>query len=459
MALPQNIFLPFATKVKMFSFILDGDRMSIRIADLHEAYASASQEDRVAMANLGAVCWGAVKSELFSHWETAMSADESVKADTWRKEGAAAMLESVKTRLAMADTLSMRLATAEATVSQLKADMEAEAAKRAEALVAAARQDFLAAKAMEFADMKADLAAAEAKGEMMDMVKKNQSALDFKIQTLEAELDKYRAASATKSSHALGKIGEKELFEMLNKYVLPSFPYAKLRDMTSIGHVADFHLWVSGPTNKRTKILLDSKKYTTPVQTGEIEKLYKDVDGDDEADAGLMVSLDSAIYTKLQFQIAKTKKGKPCMFISFEKLDDGIRQEVLCWAVRVLIEVVALDGKDEQDIMIEDLRLFLAEMDASVSDLDSCLKTCKTLHDTISDSKGRMMMRINTYRVRCGISVSSHGEVITHAASSSTRCSAKNGSGEQCKSRSVAKKDLCARHVAMVAEGKMVVRA
>jgi hypothetical protein len=433
--------------------------MSIRIADLHESYGSASKEDRIAMANLGAVCWNAAKSELFSHWETAMTADESVKADTWRKEGAASMLESVKTRLALADTLSMRLASAEATMAQLQADMEAEAAKRAEALVAAARQDFQAAKAIEFADMKALIAAAEAKEEAMNMVKDNQAALNFKIKTLEAELEKLRAASTTKSSHALGKIGEVELFEMLNKYVIPCFPYAKIRDMTHVSHVADFHLWITGPTDKRTKILVDSKKYSSPVQSCEIDKLFKDVDADDEADAGLMVSLDSAIYTKLQFQIAKTKKGKPCMFISFEKFDDGFRQEVLCWAVRVLVEVVAIQSKDAQDIMIEDLQGFLSEMDASVADLESCLKTCRTLHDLMRDTKERLMMRINTYRVRCGLStVPSHVEVITHVESSSEKCSALNEKGGQCKSRRVAKKDLCARHVAMVADGKIVMR-
>jgi hypothetical protein len=448
--------------MKTRSSTLAVDRMSIRISDLHEAYTSASQEDRIAMANLGAVCWSTVKSDLFSHWGAAMSAEESAKADTWKREGALSMLESVKTRLALADTLSYRLAIAETTVEQLKVDMEAEAAKRAEAFVSAARQDFLAAKAMEFADMKARIAAAEAKEETMNMVKKNQSALYFKIQTLEAELEKFRAASITKSSHALGKLGEVELFDMLNKCVIPFFPYATIRDMTQISHVADFHLWITGPTNKRTKILVDSKKYSSPVQSGEIDKLFKDVDADDEADAGLMVSLDSAIYTKLQFQITKTKKGKPCMFISFEKLDDGFRQEVLCWAVRVLVEVVAIQSKDAQDIMIEDLQGFLSEMDASVSDLESCLKMCRTLHDSMRDTKERLMMRINTYRVRCGMSavaVSSPGEVITHIESSPAKCSAVNDSGGQCKSRRVAKKDLCARHVAMIADGKIVMRA
>lgn len=433
---------------------------TLRIADLHEAYRSATPADAIAMANLGAICWTAAKSELFSHWETAMSAEETAKADTWRKEGAATMLESVKGRLALAETLSVRLATAEATVSQLQADMEAEAAKRAEALVAAARQDLLATKAMELAEMKARLAAAEAKEEMLNMLREGQAAMRVNIQNLEAELAKFRT---TKSSHALGKIGEAEIFDMLNGYVVPCFSYAEVRDMTAVKHVADFHLWVTGPTQKRTKILIDSKKYSSPVQNSEIEKLYSDVDADEEADAGLMVSLDSAIYTKAQFQVAKTKKGKPCMFMTFEKLDDGIRQEVLCWAVRVLVEVVAMQNKDTQDVMIADLQMFLTEMDASVSDMENCMKICRNLHDTMRDAKERLMMRVNTYRVRCGMSAATGGggsvDSITHVIETPTRCSALNASGEQCKSRRVAKGDLCARHVAVLSAGKLVTRA
>ena len=411
------------------------------------------------MANLGAICWSAARGELFSQWNVAMSAEETEKADVWRKEGAAMMLESVKMRLAQADTLSIRLATAEATVGQLQADMEAEAAKRAEAMVAAVRQDLLAAKAMELADMKARLAAAEAKEEMLTMLKEGHAAMRVNIQNLEAELTKFRT---TKSSHALGKIGEAEIFDMLNGYVATHFLYSEVRDMTAVKHVADFHMWVNGPTQKRTKILIDSKKYSSPVQNSEIEKLFSDVDADDEADAGLMVSLDSPIYTKAQFQIVKTKKGKPCLFMTFEKLDDGIRKEVLCWGVRVLVEVVALQNKDAQDVMIEDLQLFLAELDASVSDLENCMKMCRSLHDTMRDAKERLMMRVNTYRVRCGLStVTGSGPVdnITHVIESSApRCPALNASREQCKSRRVAKGELCARHASMEAAGKTVAR-
>jgi len=433
--------------------------VSFPAADLPTVFIDLPSPTQIALIRLATEFYSSLQSDLRTTWEASLTADEATKAEQLREEGrklgAAEMVAQFSDRLGAAETSAVRIATLEAANKQLQEAAEAEAAKRAEAIVSAARQEFQAAKAIEFADMKARIAAAEAKEDMLTLLKEGQAAMRSNIQTLETELAKFRT---TKSSHALGKIGEVELFEMLNAYVLPCFPYAEVRDMTAVKHVADFHLWINGPTKRRTKILVDSKKYSSPVQTCEIEKLYSDVDADEEADAGLMVSLDSAIYTKLQFQITKTKKGKPCMFMSFEKLDDGVRQEVLCWAVRVLVEVVAIQNKDAQDVMIDDLNLFLTEMDASVSDMENCMKMCRSLHDTLRDAKERLMMRINTYRVRCGMSVAPVVDVITHVVEPATRCGALNASGEQCKSRRAAKGDLCARHVAMETAGKIVTR-
>jgi hypothetical protein len=134
---------------------------------------------------------------------------------------------------------------------------------------------------------------------------------------------------------------------------------------------------------------------------------------------------------------------------------------MLCWAVRVLVEVVAIQNKDAQDVMIEDLQMFLTEMDNAVSDMENCMKMCRNLHDAMRDSKERLMMRVNTYRVRCGLSSATGGgsvDHITHVTESMPRCPALNTSGEQCKSRRVAKGELCARHVAMETAGKTVTR-
>ena len=431
--------------------------VSFPAADLPTAFIDLPQPTQISLIRLATEFYASLHGDLRAAWEAGLTADEATKAEQHREEGrklgAAEMLTQLRERLGAAETMAVRLATVEEANRQLQEAAEGEAAKRAEAIVTAARQEFQASKAIEFADMKARLAAAEAKEDMLMLLKEGQAAMRVNIQTLEAELAKFRT---TKSSHALGKIGEVELFEMLNAHVLPCFPYAEVRDMTAVKHVADFHLWINGPTKRRTKILVDSKKYSSPVQTCEIEKLYSDVDADEEADAGLMVSLDSAIYTKLQFQISKTKKGKPCMFMSFEKLDDGVRKEVLCWAVRVLVEVVAIQNKDAQDVMIEDLQTFLTEMDASVSDIENCMKMCRSLHDTLRDAKERLMMRVNTYRARCGMSVGPVVDVIAHVVEA--RCGAMNASGEQCKSRRAAKGELCSRHESMVAAGKTVTR-
>ncbi len=409
------------------------------------------------MANMGAVCYEAAKETLYGQWSTKLSVDDTAKAELWRAEGKQAMLELVKSRLAEVDGLTAKLAAAEAETAQLRNNVDKEIARHVSAQLDNFRKDYEVAKIKELSSLKEQLAAAEAKEEMLYLLREGQAAMRTNIQNLEAELEKYRAAT-TKSSHALGKIGEAELFEMLNAHVLPCFPYAEVRDMTTVKHVADFHLWVNGPTNKRTKILVDSKKYSSPVHNAEIEKLYSDVDADDDADAGLMVSLDSAIYTKSQFQIGKTKKGKPCMFMTFEKLDDGVRQEVLCWAVRVLVEVVAIKNKSSQDIMIADVQLFLGELDMSITDVENCLKACRILNDTLRDTKERLVTRVSTYRTRCGIVVEPAPamNVITHTGDIPFRCYAINATGEQCKSRRVAKGLLCARHTTMKGAGKSV---
>jgi hypothetical protein len=432
--------------------------MLIDTAILHEAYHGASYADTVAMANLGAICWLATKTDMFAHWQTAMTAEESDKEaalrEEGRRDGAASMLESVKARLGLVETLAIRLATAEATISQIQSGTDAEVAKRAEALVTAARKDFELERVTETSTLKALVAAAEAKEEMFSILKANQKSLRAHTESLESELAKIKA---TKSSHALGKIGEAEVFDMLNSYVLPRFPYAELRDMTAVKHVADFHLWVFGPNGNRIKIMIDSKKYTSPVQTGEVEKLYSDVDADEEAHAGLMVSIDSAVYTKAQFHISKTKIGKPCLFVSFEMLDDGIRQEVLCWAIRALVSVVSVHDNVKQDNILEDVQLFLTELYSSVSDMDSCLKTCRTLCDSLRDAKDRLVGRMTTFRIRSGL-VSAE-DMITHATDAYPRCVGVASSGERCKGRLGAKGDMCSRHTAMEASGKTVARA
>jgi len=378
-----------------------------------------------------------------------MSDDDVAKAAAIRAEGIKSAMEAVKDRLAAADSLEAELHVARTTTEQLRATIAMEAAKQASTIVAGVRKDFEVEKAHEIAGLKEQLAEMRGREKTIRIVEEAHEGMKETIAALQAEVAKYKAAVSTKSSHALGKMGEQEVFAMLNTYVIPRFPYSEVRDMTAVKHVGDFHINVFGPTGKRLKIMMDVKKYSYPVQNGEVEKLYSDLDGD-SSDAGIMVSMDTSICSKSQFQITKTKLGKPCMFLSFEKLDDGIRQETLCWAIRVLTGIVSTHDRASQDAMITEIQVFLGELNTSVCEVEAAVKACKTLYDMLRDAKDRLLARINTYK---GGDMSD--DLITHDGDD-MRCKGKNANGGQCKSRRIPTGNLCTRHDAAVAAGRAV---
>ena len=420
--------------------------MSLRIADLHEMYRSVDEIEACRIANLGAEVYVMMRDRLREAWAAEMSAEEGTKATGWRTEGRMAALEEVKERLAAGEA-----AAARATV--LQASIEEEVGRRLGEVLELRHKEYELQKKEAVHVLETRLAETKGVAKAYAMLEEAHEAMRQRIETLQEEVAKHKAATSTKSSHALGKLGEAEVFEMLNGYVLPRFPYAEVRDMTAVKHVADFHLWVFGPTGNRVKILIDSKKYATPVQHGEIEKLYSDVDADEEAHSGLLISLDSAIASKTQFQITRTKKGKPCLFLSFEKLDDGLRQEILCWAVRTIVGLISVHDKVKQDNLLSDIQIFLADVGASITDLDGCLKTCKSMTESLRDAKERLVSRMNGFRIRSGMM--SADDMIVQEDDFS-RCVAVVGKGDQCKSRRIPNTMLCSRHKAMESDGKII---
>ncbi len=414
----------------------------LRIADLAAAYRTASYEEAVEMANLGAAAYGIVRDSLREQWDAAMGAEEAAKADIWRSEGRMSALEEFKAKLKEAESLSVRLAAAEVAAEQLRTSFDSEVSRRVGEQLDGFRKDYELTKKDQLHALEKQLVEARAREQMCRSIERSNETLPEYVSQLQTELAKFKA---TKSSHAIGKIGEAMVLDMLNTYVLPRFPYSEVKDMTAIGHCADFHLFVNGPTGKRVKMLLDSKKYASPIQTVEVEKLYSDVDADDDADAGLMVSLDTAIYTKSQFQIVKSKRNKPCLFLTFENLDDGVRKEVLCWAIRALVSIVCMQDRTKQDRMIQDIQYFLSELNQSINDMEACVKSSKALYEMLRESKERLIGRVNTYRLSCGME-----ELSTDLTSTSDlndmRCKAKKQNGERCKSRRAPTGDTCSRH-------------
>ena len=418
---------------------------SVRLKDLHPIYMSVSEDEVITIANLGALCYLATKDGLLELWNKTQTADEGAKADMWRREGGQVMMENLKNRLAAGDAAVSR-------VSVLQASVDMEVSQRVEEMLKSKTQVIEMNKNKELHSLELQLAEANGKLSNMggkesgyDMLREAHMELKKYMSTMEEELQKHREASSTKTSYTLGKIGEAQLSDMLQQYVLPKFPYSDMKDMTAVKRSADFHVWLMSPDGVRVKLLLDAKKYKGPVPNIEIDKMYSDIDADDDAKGGIMISLDTAIYARSQFQITRTPRQKLCMFLTFEHLDDGIRCEVLCWALRVLVGIVSVQDSEKRDAMIEKIEWFIKELGHSVSDIDACVKACKNLSDILRTAKDNLVDRMSNYRSVCGID--NLKEEISHTEIAlSARCKGLKPNGDRCKFKHTKESEYCSRH-------------
>lgn len=380
---------------------------SLKVADLHEAYHGASADDCIAMANLGAICWSTFKDGLYDQWAQSMTAEEAAQAaayrDEGRQEGRAAMLETMRARLAAAEEVTCRLAAAEGTVAQLRASVAAETARRVGEALEGFRKDYELAKMKDMAVLQQRIAAAEARDEMLVLVREGQAAMKDKLVALEEERAVLQVqlleatAAKTKSSHVIGKQGEATVWEMIETTVLQEFQYAEAKNMSGIVHAADFHLWVMGPTGKRVKILIDSKKYKRSVNSDEINKLCADVDNDDDAHAGLLVSLISPICTMKQFQIKTTDKGKPILYLSFYDIDAERHPTILCWGIRAILAAVH-DSKEEVTMEVERTEELLQEISTSLKEVDTMVKMHMKLVEGLRTMKNTILHKISDFQ-------------------------------------------------------------
>jgi hypothetical protein len=446
----------------------------LRTASLHEAYHTADYETCLQMANLGATCYTALKEDLFSHWN---SVEDTEKAELWREEGRQegkqTVLETVKTRLAAAEDLAIRLATetagreadrarSEQELTQLRNNIEKEATRRVYQLLEMRTKEFELAKANEVSSFQQRLAAAEAKEEMVALIKEAQIAMREKVVWLEEENATLLKQLQPKSSHAIGKEGEATVFELFEKSVLPHFLYAKMEDMSAVGHSADFHVWVQSPTGKTVKILIDAKKYKGAVRTKEVEKLHADVDADEEAVAGLMVSLDSAISATKQFQLEKTPKMKLVMYLTLKDMLEEMRGPVLCWATRVVSTVVSDTNSSDKQHMLDSLSLFLKELNKTVADTDATIKAAAKVVELAKATRSGLLARLEEFRV--GTLQEAPAEAIekqptekqskkrVHARrekegeQEGEQCIGKKRNGERCLNRARTEEKLCKKH-------------
>jgi len=349
------------------------------------------------MANLGAICYQSVKSSLHEQWSASMEGDESAKAEIWRSEGRQTMLETVKSKLAAAEEMSVRLAAAEGQIQHLRTSVESEANHRFAEAIEGYRKDFELAKMKEISAFKERIAMSEGREAMISMVSDGNALMKEKIATLEAQLVQQLAAN-TKSSHAIGKAGEATVLDILENTVCKTFSHSTVKDMTGTSHVADFHLRVMGATGQKIKILIDSKKYKRAVNSDEINKLYNDMDVDEECNCGIMISLSSAICTKNQFGINRTPKQKPVLFLTFQELSIDAQKDLLCWGVQVLSELVGENNTGVHQEMIQNLEQFLDRMLVSIKDIDSVIRSQLKTVEAMREVRGKMFKDLSLFR-------------------------------------------------------------
>jgi len=413
---------------------------TLRIAELHEDYRTASHEEAIAMANLGAVSYRAVKAELYEQWSTSMEGDESSKAEIWRAEGRQMMLDSVRAKIVSAEEMSARLVAAEGTIQQLRASVEAEAVRRTAAALEGHRKDYEIAKMAEISGLKERIATFEGKEGFFQIVSESQVFMKEKIAALEAQLAQQMAAN-TKSSQAIGKQGETIVLDMLENTVCKVFPHSTVKDMTALPHAADFHLWIMTPLGKKLKILVDSKKYKRAVNSDEINKLYVDMDADEECQCGIMISIDSGICTKRQFCFSRTLKQKPVLFLSFQDMIPDTQKDILCWGIQVLSEFVLERNDVARQEMLNKVDEFIDTLLVSVKDIDMVIRDQMKSVTAMKEVRSKILKSVASFR----------GEEETEekgkaALADDLRCIALKSGGDRCLNRRGVDSDCCKVH-------------
>ena len=383
----------------------------LRLSDLHEVYTTVSMEEAKAMANLGAHCWIAFKDGLYNHWASSMSAEDTEKAEAWRQEGRLSAMESLKSKFVAAETAIAqtaeaegRVATIKASMEMMKTTMETEIERKVQDKLELQRKSLEIEHLIEMSGVKERLAFLSSIEPSITILQSTNATLtkavlerDGLIAEKEAQLQSIVESQKTKSSYAIGKQGEAVVMDILHKYVLPVFIHSSAYDVTGKGHVADIHLFLQSPVGKMMKILVEAKQYSRPVKTKEITKLHNDVDADDEALAGIMISNSSQISSVKQFQIEKTSKGKYVLYLSVEGYDDEFRGMIVCWAIRVLSTLATYSAECGDDLVGKVVDFF-GELEKSVQEADQVVKNCQKAVDSAILMKRGLIKKLEDFR-------------------------------------------------------------
>jgi hypothetical protein len=356
--------------------------------------------------------------------------------------------------------LTEALAQAEASNISLRDAIEKEAGRRLAEKMDAVRTEFEMEKMRDMVALRERLAMLEAREKYTVSLEETVGYLKEKVAAVEARKEDLHGqlmaatVAKTRSSHMIGKMGEATVLDLLENTVLNAFPYSTVKDMTTVGHAADFHLWVMTPKGKRVKMLVDSKKYKRNINSDEINKLIADVDADEEAECGIMISLDSPICTMKQFQIKNTMKHKPVIYLTFQDVAEEQQKNILCWAIHALLAVVKEISYSARNYIVDNIDHFLSQMNETVKEMDGAIRLHMKALDAMRQTRMNMVASITDFRkdaMMDGVEEVSEGEetmgCVAVLKATGARCGKPVVMGtEKCRAHAPRKKDDTITH-------------
>ncbi len=435
--------------------------LCLKLSDLEEEYQGKAYEEQVMIANIGAVCYRGLGELMREQLQKELTFSDKVKQEVLRatleKEVMRPLQDKNKDLLESrmkCELLEKQIDLLKKQISISQEDIDKEIHRRVQYEYAIQLSELN----KEVALLKvADQYHRKREGYINDL-EETKATLYARIQHLEDKLQTETIKNIkenTKSSHEIGKQGEAMVLEMLETTVKKEFPYVEVTDMSHVPHSADFHLSLMRSDGKRVKILIDSKKYKRSVQNGDIEKLKYDIDKDEDATAGLMISLDSGICKKDQFQIEKTPHSKSIMYVTFEDMDDDLRREMLCLAIRIITTIGADYTNMEKNMMMDKISSFTKNMMKTAKNMHSCALQCKSLNDLIRDIRDELMSDIKQFRAETNSidDDTDGGDGIEHISTEPHgvgRCKGTKPDGSQCRFRHIENGLYCKKHTGKI---------
>lgn len=339
-------------------------------------FMTHKQEDKVRIVKLGLSCWDIAMREAHN----LLADDETL--ERLQKESLERISELTSKLQLLESTLSSRMELAQEVY---KKQFEGEKLNAIKEAILQEREN----QQEELMDIRITCATLKAKDEYNNI---SSNAFDYLKDQLVKREDEVKnlnqqiqSATKVRTSQELGKIGEKEIECLFKEYV-----QSEITNMASIGHRGDFHIHIRGPNGESIKLLVDSKNYKGAVQKVERDKIIRDVDGDESISGGLMISLQSNIASRFNFEIEQTEKKKSILYISLKDLSYEESGRSVDAAIRVLTAVTTNhDAEIEEDLFkkiqaqTKELNLQIKEVGNMILSQQKQLTALNNLRETL----------------------------------------------------------------------------